>query len=342
VDVSEEQFLAAMRTLVAQTPFPIHLGVRTRHPRVVTVAAERLSHVELALARDYRFWCERRYQRGDCLGLLRDRPVLGPAERYQLAFHFALGSQWDGFASELRGLADPASVRIVLLSAMVGYMMLLAIPELVTKGIAAGLALALTAYLGAEAVWNLVAGWIQMVREADAAITFWQLREAGERYGKAVGAQTARLLVMLVTAILSEGGLPARMLGLPGAMQAQLALAKDTSAVGLGAVGQATSAIATEAGVTVVLGPVATGAQALAMAAAKNSGGSTPTAPPPPAEPPVPSYKSFDAFKRAKGPPETRRSGTTSWSSTGTTLIDSDRRHSTTRGTSSGWTTTRI
>ena len=48
-------------------------------------------------------------------------------------------------------------------------------------------AVALTAYLGAQTVWNLVFGWIQMVREANAATTFDELRAAGERYGRLIG-----------------------------------------------------------------------------------------------------------------------------------------------------------
>jgi hypothetical protein len=306
VEVSEEQFREAMRVLLPHVRFPLHLGANARAQKVVRVAFEPLSHEELALARDYRAWCERRHrQPGDCLGLLRGKPVLGQDGRYKIAFDIALGSQWDGFAAELGGLVDPAVVRVTLLSALVGYMALIAFPELVTKGVAAGLALALTAYIGADAMWNLVAGWIQMVAEADAARTFSQLRAAGERYGRVVGAQTARLLVMLVTAVVAEGGMAAKLLALPGAAQAQLRLAADVNGLGLAAVEQASSVLVAADGVTIALAPAATGAQALAMAAKKSGSESKPNAraaPPAPDEDPDRGYPNFDAFKKANGP----------------------------------------
>jgi hypothetical protein len=154
---------------------------------------------------------------------------------------------------------------------MVGYMGLLAFPEFVTKGIAAGVTVVLTAYLGAETVWNIVAGWVEMVEEANAATTFWELRAAGERYGKRVGAQTARILVMVVTVGLAEGGeLLSRVMRLPKAAQASAALASDTGGkLVLADVGQVSGARVAETGVTVVLAPAAESAlQATGMAMA--------------------------------------------------------------------------
>ncbi|HLL52227.1 MAG TPA: hypothetical protein VK447_01690, partial [Myxococcaceae bacterium] len=111
VQVSEEQFQATLRALVAEIRFPARLGSRAV-PRVMPAAWTPLSHEELALARDYRLWCEHRHRMSDCLGLLRDRATLRPADRYKIAFDIALGSQWDGFTTELRGMVDPAVVRV--------------------------------------------------------------------------------------------------------------------------------------------------------------------------------------------------------------------------------------
>ena len=144
------------------------------------------------MARDYRLWCEQRHHRATASAGRAAGRCWRLDGRYKIAFDIALGSQWDGFASEMRGLVDPAVVRVTLLSALVGYMALIAFPELVTKGIAAGLALALTAYLGAEAVWDLVAGWIRMVQEADSARTFADLQLGGDataaRWARRLGA----------------------------------------------------------------------------------------------------------------------------------------------------------
>jgi hypothetical protein len=117
-----------------------------------------------------------------------------------------------------------------------------------------------------------------------------------------VGAQTARLLVMMVTAILAEGGAAAKLIALPGAAQAQLQLAADGGGLSLAAVGQATSVLVAEEGVAIALGPAATGAQALAMATSKKRGEPKPASQSAPSEDTERSYPTFDAFKRANGP----------------------------------------
>src|SRR6185436_962025 len=89
---------------------------------------------------------------------------------YEIAFDFAMGSQWDGFVGEVKSTIDPSTIRIVLLTGLVIFMATIAIPELVSKIPAAAATMVLTAYLGARAVCDLVFGWIQMVREASAAL----------------------------------------------------------------------------------------------------------------------------------------------------------------------------
>jgi len=126
----------------------------------------------------------------------------------------------------------------------------------------------LTAYLGAQAVCDLIFGWIQMVRELDAATTFNEVRGAGQRYGRLVGAQTARILILLATAAIAEGGLIARLMKLPRARQASAALAAETGGVELEAAGKIKEVHVTQGGVAITLeGGAAKGAVGVAMAA---------------------------------------------------------------------------
>ena len=251
VPVTEAQFREAMRWLLRDVPLLHRSGALSPRLQVVPAVGASFEQFQLALVNEYRAWCGRRHAPGDCLELLRDGPCLDGTDRYMVAFDIALGARWDGFTEELRGMADPTVVRVVLLGAMVSYMALLAFPELATKGVAAALTVALAAWLGVETVWNLVAGWIQMVREADAATTFAQLRMAGERYGRAIGAQTARILVMVVATTISEGGFVTKLLNLPGAAQASAALVADTSGMRLATVGGVSSVAVAEGVLTV-------------------------------------------------------------------------------------------
>jgi hypothetical protein len=53
--------------------------------------------------------------------------------------------------------------------------------------------------MGMDTVLSLRDGWQRMRAEALQARSFTQLRAAGERFGELVGAQTARVLVLLTT-----------------------------------------------------------------------------------------------------------------------------------------------
>src|SRR3954464_5851650 len=148
-----------------------------------------------------------------------------------------------------------------------GTLATIAIPELVSKIPAAAATMVLTAYLGARAVCDLVFGWIQMVRELDAATTFNEVRAAGQRYGRVVGAQTARILILLATAAIAEGGLIAHLMKLPRAAQASATLAAETSGVGLEALSAVKEVRVLQGGVAITVEGAAQGAVAVAMAA---------------------------------------------------------------------------
>jgi hypothetical protein len=186
---------------------------------------------------------------------------------YEIAFDFAMGSQWDGFVGEVKSTIHPSTIRLVLLTGLVIFMATIAIPELTSKIPAAIATMVLTAYLGARAVCDLVFGWIQMVRDLDAATTFDQVRAAGQRYGKLVGAQTARILILLATAAIAQGGLIARLMKLPRATQASAALAAETGGGGLEAVAAVTEARVLPGGVAITVEGAAQGAVGVAMAA---------------------------------------------------------------------------
>jgi hypothetical protein len=212
------------------------------------------------IGREYRAWCAA-VRRTNCQeGPLTDSSV------YEIAFDFAMGSQWDGFVGEVKRMIDPSTIRIVLLTGLVIFMATIAIPELVSKIPAAAATMVLTAYLGAQAVCDLVFGWIQMVRELDAATTFNELRAAGERYGRLVGAQTARILILLATAAIAQGGLIARLMKLPRATQASAALAAESGGAALEAVGAVKEVRVLQGGVAIAVEGVSKGAAGVAMA----------------------------------------------------------------------------
>jgi hypothetical protein len=228
LSVNVEAARAELRRMVADPRF------HGRQPGELRVVLASWGSGPVALeeiGREYRTWCAAVHRTNCHEGPLTDSSV------YEIAFDFAMGSQWDGFVGEVKSAIDPSTIRLVLLTGLVIFMATIAIPELVSKIPAAAATVVLTAYLGARAVCDLISGWIQMVRELDAATTFNEVRAAGERYGRLVGAQTARILILLATAAIAQGGLIARLMKLPHAIQASTVLAAETGGVGLQAVG---------------------------------------------------------------------------------------------------------
>jgi len=255
--VNVEEARADLRRMVADPRF------HSRQPGELRVVLASWGSGPLALeevGREYRAWCAA-VRRTNC----HEGP-LTESSLYEIAFDFALGSQWDGFVGEVKSTIDPSTIRIVLLAGLVIFMATIAIPELVSKIPAAAATMVLTAYLGARAVCDLVFGWIQMVRELDAATTFNEVQAAGQRYGRLVGAQTARILILLATAAITQGGLIARLMKLPCATQASAALAAETGGAALEAVGAVREVRVLQGGVAISIDGTAKGAMGVAMA----------------------------------------------------------------------------
>jgi hypothetical protein len=149
-----------------------------------------------------------------------------------------------------------------------------ALPDPASKSIAAGLTVALLAWLGVDTVWSLMQGWVRLVQDANRATSFEQLSAAGERFGRVMGENTARVLVMLATAVL--GGtvktLAQKVPKLPGFTQAT-AQAEAQGGLRLAAVAEVETVAASSEGTFSVLmkspgtqaGTAPTGARAAAI-----------------------------------------------------------------------------
>jgi hypothetical protein len=183
----------------------------------------------------------------------------------------ALGVVWNETQEAFKDMASPEAVRAALVSAMAMYLMLWSIPEPASKGLAASLTAALIAYLGVDTVWSLIQGWRLLVAEADRATTFEELRAAGERFGRVMGKNSARVFILLTTAAIGNTtGLAVKGPGLPGAARAAV-LAESQAGFRWAAVGEVRSvAVSAEGSFTIALAP-----GAVAMTAQSPGGGVT-------------------------------------------------------------------
>nr|WP_242589432.1 hypothetical protein [Corallococcus macrosporus] len=180
------------------------------------------SQADVELTRAYLRWCGRTGRPGDCLGLLSEGPVIAGDGRFALALALAKGAVLEELWDAVKDLANPEALVQAALWTAATYALLWTVPEPATKGVAAVLTAALIAYVGIDTFWGLIQGFRHLMVEADAALTFDELRGAGERFGKVMGRNAARAFVMLATAAIGSTGvaLGAKLPGLPGAAQA--------------------------------------------------------------------------------------------------------------------------
>ncbi len=88
---------------------------------------------------------------------------------------------------------------------------------------AAALSVVLLAWLGVDAMWGLMDGWANMAHRAHEATTFEELRDAGEAFGRVIGTDAARALILAVASLSGRtlGEVAAHLRSLPRFNQVQ-------------------------------------------------------------------------------------------------------------------------
>jgi hypothetical protein len=217
-----------------------------------------LTEEEEKLTSAYKSWCQRAYHMdGDCLGgaLVGDR-YLDLQGRYVLALALSKSPVLDEMKNALGEMVTAQAVMSTALWTVSTLLVLLALPEPVTKILAAGMATTLILWVGVDTLYNLVTGWFQLMQEAREATTFEELREAGERYGKVMGRDAARAFALLAMAAIGQtaSGFTAKVPTLPGSAQAAMQ-ADAQGGIWLPVVGEVTEVAVTGEGFRVALAP---------------------------------------------------------------------------------------
>jgi hypothetical protein len=181
-------------------------------PVVLTPQAEE------ALRENYLRWCEHQGG-GDCRGLLDDGAYLRTDDRRTLALSIALGHVLDETQAALgRELLDGRALVSMVVWTVALYCTIWLVPEPTTKAVAAGMTLLLMGYLGLQTVYELMDGWARMADAAHHATTFEELRAAGAEFGKVLGEDAARAMILAVATLSGHtlGQVVARVKSLPG------------------------------------------------------------------------------------------------------------------------------
>ncbi|MDC0707121.1 AHH domain-containing protein [Stigmatella sp. ncwal1] len=229
-----------------------------------------LTEGEQKLVNRYKAWCRSAQGvEGDCLGALVGGKHLDMQGRYMLAMALSKSPVLKEFQ---KALGDMVSMRAVLQAAIgtvVTLLVLLALPEPITKFVAAWATAALVLWVGAFTLYNLVKGWFELMEEVKVATTFEEIREAGEKFGRLFSREAAQAFAMIVMALLTHSakGFVEQVETLPGSAQVSLH-AVEQEGVLLSEVGAVESVAVTEDGFRMALAP---GAVAMATSGGRRN-----------------------------------------------------------------------
>ncbi|WP_225409126.1 AHH domain-containing protein [Stigmatella hybrida] len=223
-----------------------------------------LTEEEQNLVSRYKAWCRSAHGfEGDCLGgALVGGKYLDMQGRYMLAMALSKSPVLEEFEKALGEMVSMRAVLQAAIGTVVTLLVLLALPEPITKFVAAWATTALVLWVGAKTLYNLVAGWFQLMEEVKAAATFEEIRDAGEKFGKLFSREAAQAFAMIVMALLTHTakGFAEQVATLPGSAQVSMQAA-GREGILLSEVGAVESVAVTAEGFSLAL---ASGAVAMA------------------------------------------------------------------------------
>ena len=248
VTVDAGDFEQALAQLVLEMPLALHApepGWLVRTSTSSTRETDR--QVQRLLRKSFGGMCGPGQPKEDCLSLLDDVWGLSPTDKLAVALGLSFGPMRESIAEAVRDTLAPQLFYAVALTGVVTWVILAANPEPVfTKSLAIASAVMLI-YLGVDGFLELMKASLMLKEATDRANTYEELEEAGERFGKKVGPETARVVILAITVVVSRGmvggaaGLASRLPMLPhfpqaagvGALQLniRLAAAEQVSAV---------------------------------------------------------------------------------------------------------------
>jgi hypothetical protein len=239
VEIRQEEFVSALTDLVLRTPLSLELPRREGRVQLAPWGGESRDTAQRMLERQ----CAPSEPPDGCLVLPENAPPPETLARMRLALSFAMDTLWEGAAVPISEYLDPLAFKVMVYTAMSTYLLLLMlpVPEPVTKGLAAVLTVYLVVYLGLGPVRAMAqAGW-RLLEDSERATTAGELKHAGHRFGRVLGDSGMRVLLLLATTALGgKESFLGKGPGLPGFTQAAL-ISPARTGVRLEAAGQVRS-----------------------------------------------------------------------------------------------------
>ncbi|WP_164020261.1 AHH domain-containing protein [Pyxidicoccus trucidator] len=226
VEIDEDAFKSAVAQLVLDLKLDVALkevGEQDRRSLLASAGGIVDGTQGRTVPASYERICRRQSEPESCLSLLAGGSTPGAMERRTMALYFALDTVWEGVEEAIRDLADPVVLRAMITTMIGTALILIVAPEPITKLVAIALTASLIAYLGTGPVWHMGRAFLRLLEESKDSRNLAELKDAGHRFGKVLGANGTRVLVLVALAALGgKNAMAAQRPRLPGAAQAAM------------------------------------------------------------------------------------------------------------------------
>jgi hypothetical protein len=262
VEVEADDFEDALERLVLEVPLTLRPSQQGWLVRASYPAHGADSRWQQLLGKSFGGICTAGQRREDCLSLLDDVMGLSEWDKLAIALGLSFAPMRESISKAVEKTLAPQLFYSVIATGLVTWVVLAANPEPVFTKAAAIVSAVMLIYLGVETFLEVVKASMELKRATDRATTPEELDEAGQRFALKVGPQVARVFVLAVTVVVSQGMtggaalLASRLSMLPGFSEAAV-LGASQVGIRLADVGQVGAVAVVEGNLVISLPPTA-------------------------------------------------------------------------------------
>jgi hypothetical protein len=246
LEVGAGDFEEALTRLVLAAPLPLRSSGQGWLVRASYPGNDAEARWQQLMSKSFGGPCEEGQPRGTCLSLLDDVLGLSEWDKLGIALGLSLDPMRESISRAVEKTLAPQLFYAVISTGLVTWAVLAANPEPVFTKAAAIVSALLLIYLGVDVFLELVDATRELKRSTDRATTPKELERASLHYADRVGPGVARVSVLAVTLVVSQGMaggaalLASRLTMLPNFPQAA-AMGASRVGINLSSVGQVSS-----------------------------------------------------------------------------------------------------
>jgi hypothetical protein len=205
VKVEAESFEESLTRVVLNAPLTLRSPqqgwlVRASHP-----SDDEDIRWRRRMSKSFGGLCEPGQRGEDCLSLLDDVMGLSEWDKLGMGLALSLEPMKESIAKAVEDTLAPQLFYTVIATGLITWAVLAANPEPVFTKAAAIVSALLLIYLGVETFLELVEASRELKRATDKATAPAELVRASQRFANRVGPEVARVLVLAVTVVVSQG-----------------------------------------------------------------------------------------------------------------------------------------